>query len=115
MQKEPIYKIIKSETPEKKDYREVKPMDVARFEYGDYDNWVNAIILDIKIQETNYGGPKPVKEAVIQFMDTYGRQQTCYENVYNDKVTLDIIGRAIKNKKQKTKVQPKENEEGLAF
>ena len=37
MKNEPIYKIIETQ-PQTKDYKEVKPLDVARFEYGDYDN-----------------------------------------------------------------------------
>lgn len=112
--REPVYKII--EQPKRTvNYTEVKPYDVARFEYGDYDNWVNAIILDIKIQETNYGGPKPVTEAVIRFTTVYGQEETCYSNVYNGKVDFDIVGKAIKLKKDKIKSTIKEDENAMTM
>ena len=114
MNKEPVYKIIAKE-PKKKDYRDVKPMDVARIEYGDENNWVNAIILGIKVQETDYGGPKPVKEAVIRFTTTYGYEETCYSNIYNDKLDFDIIGKAVKLKKTKTNTSAMEEENAMTM
>lgn len=114
MEREPVYKII-PQNPEKKDYTKVKPMDVARFEYGDFDNWVNAIILDIKVQETDYGGPKPVKEAVIRFATTYGSEETCYSNIYNDKLDFDIVGKAVKLKKDKIRTSASQDENAMTM
>ena len=113
MNKEEVYKVIEKE-PKTVSYKDVKPLDVARFEYGDFDNWVNAIILDIKIQETDYGGPKPVTEAVIHFTNRFGDEDTCYSNVYNGKLDFDIVGKAIKLKKQKTRATAKAKEDDHA-
>lgn len=111
---EPIYKIVQQE-PRTVDYRKVKPLDVARFEYGDYDNWVNAIILDIKIEEKNYGGQRTVKNAVIHFTTTYGQEDTCYSSMYNGKLDFDIVGKAIKLKKDKIRTTINEDENAMVM
>ena len=110
MEREQVYKVIEK-APKTVSYKDVKPLDIARFEYGDFDNWVNAIILDIKIQETDYGGPKPVTEAVIRFANKWGDEDTCYSNVYNGKLDFEIVGRAVKLKHKKTQTTAKEEGE----
>ena len=100
--KENAYKVTKFETPIKKSYKEVEKYDIARFEYGDYDNWVDAIILDINIKEESFGGSKPVKVAEIHFAYTFGDyEETCYSNVYDDKLDFDIVGKAERIIKEK--------------
>lgn len=87
------YEINKFETPEKKSYKNLEKYDVLRFEFGDFDNWVTAIVLDSRIEEVQYGSEK-VKHLVIDFETVSGNKQTCYETVYDETYELDIVGKA---------------------
>lgn len=79
--------IEKYQTPQKKDYMDIQKYEVARFEYGDYDNWADAIILDIKPIRNN-----TVLEIV--FTTTYGRVDTAYGFLTNGHSYFNIIGKA---------------------
>ena len=86
------YKIEKFEKPITKPYEEVKKYDVARFEYGDYDNWVNAIILNITKEKEN--------TLKIECVTEYGRVFECYGFIYFGKHNFDIIGTATELTKE---------------
>lgn len=95
-----VYKINKFEQPQKKDYKDVQKYDVARFEYGDFDNWVDAIILDIKRDETDFNGnPRTSTVLAIHFAYEWGMEETCY----SFDTDLDIIGTAEKLEEEQTK------------
>lgn len=81
------YKIERFNKPVIKPYQNVKKYDVALFEYGDYDNWVEAIILNITPQ--NEG-----KTLKIDFATTDGRVTECYEFTYGGRANFNIIGTA---------------------
>lgn len=86
------YKIERFEKPIKKEYQDVKKYDVARFEYGDYDNWVDAIILNIT--------PENERILKIEFAMIDGRVMDAYEFVHNNKSVFEIIGTATEIKKE---------------
>ena len=102
MRKE-VYKIEKYDAPIKKSYKDIEKYEVARFEYGDFDNWINAIILDVKLVEVDYGGGRLSTRADIHFLNTFGDEDTCYSSVYNGDIDFDIIGKAVKLENEKTK------------
>ena len=102
MSREEIYKINKFEKPEKRSYQDIKKFDVVRTEYGDFDNWITVIILDLIVKEVNYGGEKPVKEVEVHFADTCGMEGTFYSPVYNN-LTFDVVGKAVELKKEQSK------------
>ena len=86
-----IYKINKYEEPKQKSYKDVKKYEVARFEYGDYDNWVNAIILDLKIENERC--------CKITFCTIIGMTEVCYSFLDSNKDCIfEIIGTAEKIK-----------------
>ena len=88
-----VYKIEKFESPVVKSYKDVEKYDVARFEYGDYDNWVDAIILDIKVKLNENKVPI---EAEIHFAYSFGPEETCYSFASGGDIQFDIIGKAKK-------------------
>lgn len=81
------YQIDKYGKPIKKAYHDVKKYDVARFEYGDYDNWVNAIILKLTPEKNN-------KVLKIEFVTASGQAMVAYGFIDNGKHDFDIIGTA---------------------
>ena len=81
------YKIEKFEKPISKSYKDVKKYEVARFEYGDYDNWCNAIILNLTPKDNN-------KLLEIEFALSDGRVMTAYSFMSKGDSSLDIIGTA---------------------
>lgn len=82
------YEIQRFEKPITKHYTQVKKYDVARFAYGDEDNVVNAIILDIKIESTENNNP--ILEIHFAYRD--GEECTCYSSI-ND-YNFEIVGKA---------------------
>ena len=82
------YIIEKFEKSQKKSYKDVKMFDVARFEYGDYDNWVNAIMLELKPIKNN-------KILEIKFCTAHGQEFIAYDFIDNNEAYFTIIGKAI--------------------
>ena len=87
------YKIEKNETTQRKLYQDVKKFDVARFEYGDYDNWANAIILELNVVKNG-------KVLEIKWCTVNGTEYVAYDFINNGKAYLDIIGVATENIKK---------------
>ena len=87
------YKIKEYKRPIIKNFKDVKQYDVARFEYGDDDNWVNAVIINVEKKDM-YGHPC----LEITFATKYNaKEEKCYQNLYSEKdETLEIVGRAQK-------------------
>ena len=106
---EPKYVIKEYKKPITKAYADVKENDVLKFEYGDFDNWVTAIVKNIIIEEKDYGGG-PVKSVRIEFEYQSGTPEVAYES-YKENGTMDVIGRAKPIKKQKVV----EEEDALAM
>jgi hypothetical protein len=93
------YEIERFEKTIQKHYKDVQKYDVARFEYGDYDNWVTAIIIEVKHEPMDFGGGKhPV--GIITFQTVWGEQITCYDNSREEHFYLDIVGKAVELKKE---------------
>ena len=86
------YKIEKFEKTISKSYKDVKKYEVARFEYGDYDNWCNAIILKLTPKDNN-------KILEIEFALSDGRVMMAYSFMNKGDSILDIIGTAKELKK----------------
>ena len=95
-----IYKIVKFDKPVRKSYKDVEKYDVARFEYGDYDNWVDGIILDIKVR---YDENNNANLAEVHFTYTFGMDDTCFTEIRNDIIDFDFIGKAEKLENDKEK------------
>ena len=95
-----VYKIIKLDKPVVKSYKDVEKYDVARFEYGDFDNWVDAIILDINVKLNENKVPV---EAEIHFAYSFGPEETCYSFASGGDIKFDIIGKAEKLENDKSK------------
>lgn len=89
------YIIEKSEKIIKKPYQEVKKYDVVRFEYGDYNNWAEAIIINIT--------PIENKMVKIEFEIEDGRFFVGYNFMTNGKCYFDIIGVAHEIKKEQSR------------
>ena len=87
------YEIKKFKEPITKAYQEVKKYEVARFEFGDYDNWVNAIILNLTPERNN-------TVLKIEFTTSCGKEDVAYGFIYNGKHDFDIIGVAKEIKKE---------------
>lgn len=87
------FKIIKTE-PKTLHYTNVKKYDVALFEYGDYDNWVCAIILDIELVKM-YN----TEHLKIHFCYKSGQEDVCYAS--SNDFMLEIIGHAVENENSK--------------
>ena len=88
------YTIKKFLKPITKPFQDVKKFDVASFEYGDYDNWVEAIILNLTVE----------KDGTWLRMDcstANGQTYIAYSHIYNGKCNLDIIGVAKEAEKIK--------------
>ena len=96
------YEIVKSGKTERKSIKDIQKYEVARFEYGDYDNWVNAIILDIKLEDASEYAVG-LKRVVIHFASVDGSETTCYDSTRSDDYYLDIIGYATENIKMDVK------------
>ncbi|MBO5884891.1 MAG: hypothetical protein J6Q51_03750 [Clostridia bacterium] len=96
------FEIIKSGKIERKSFKDIQKYEVATFEYGDYDNWVNAILLDVKLEDMEQYG-KGLKRVVIRFACTDGREITCYDSTRTDDYYLDIIGYAVENMQMNVK------------
>ena len=86
------YKIEKFEKPITKPYEEVKKYEDARLEYGDYDNWVTVVILNITKEKEN--------TLKIECSSIDGRVFECYGFIYFGKHNFDIIGNATEIKKE---------------
>ena len=93
------YKIEKFDSSMMKSYKNLEKYDVARFEYGDYDNWVNAIVLDVKLETKNYSSnpekPNIVTHVVLDFASQDGRVQTCYSYLTNNDCIFEVVGKAM--------------------
>lgn len=61
------YQIERFDKPIIKSYKDVKKYDIALMEYGDYDNWIPAVILEVTPYKDN-------KELKITFETLYGDQ-----------------------------------------
>ena len=83
------YELIKSQ-PKEVLFKDIKKYDVARFEYGDYDNWVTAVILDINMNH-RFSNPK-FPSAEITFETLWGEKIVCYSS--SSETGLTIIGTA---------------------
>lgn len=92
------YKIEKFESPIMKSYKNLDKFDVARFEFGDYDNWVNAIVLNVRLETKNYSAnpekPNYVSHIVLDFATQDGREETCYSSLTNNDCIFEVIGKA---------------------
>ena len=93
------FEIIKYDKPIKKYYKDVEKYDVALFEYGDYDNWVNAIIKEVKHEDKTFG-TTTVATGIITFLTVFGEEITCYDNSREEHFYLDIVGKAVELKKE---------------
>ncbi len=85
------YDIIKYNKKISKDYTSVTPLEVARFEYGDYDCWVDAIIIKVYLEKSKHSNDI---NGVIVFEDITGKRNIAYTSTYNGTFKLDIIGYA---------------------
>lgn len=86
------FNIIKSE-PVEKHYKDIKKYDVTRFEYGDFDNWVTAILLDVKLEKSPYN-PNDYRVS-IHFCYQNGEEETCYDMSRTKDYKMEIIGHAV--------------------
>ena len=94
------YEIKELKRPVKKNIADVKKYDVTRFEFGDDGNWVNAIILDVKVETRNYGPNNDREVMIITFDTAYGYGDQAFSDVPKDG-KIEIMGKAkplIKNK-----------------
>ena len=87
------YKFEKFDKPITKAYQDVKKYDVALFEYGDYDNWAQAIILNLTPERDN-------KVLKIEFATFDGRTFEAYGFIDYGKHDFEIIGVAKEIKKE---------------
>ena len=81
------YTIEKYKEPIVKSYKDVKKYEVARFEYGDYDNWCHAIILSLTPEDNN-------RTLKIEFATRDGRVMNAYSFMRNGDDYLEIVGEA---------------------
>ena len=92
------YKIEKLDNSIMKSYKNLEKFDVARLEFGDYDNWVNAIVLDARLETKNYSSnpekPNIVSHVALDFAYQDGRTETCYSSLTNNDCIFEIIGKA---------------------
>ena len=95
------YEIKNLKNPVKKNISDVKKYDVTRFEFGDYDNWVNAVILDVKVETRNYGPNNDREVMIITFDTAYGYQDQAFSDVPKDG-KIEIVGKATPLTKTKT-------------
>ncbi len=89
------FKIEKFEKSIIKPYQEVKKYEVALFEYGDYDNWCHAIILNLTPQNNN-------KVLKINFAMSDGRVFDAYQFTNNGQAYLKIVGVAKELNKEES-------------
>lgn len=87
------YNIILSGTTKKVNYTELKKYDVVNIEYGDFDCFVKAIVLDITI-EPSKGNPE--RDTIkLHFATQSGRENDAFDMIYTKgKYLFDLIGKA---------------------
>ena len=98
-----VYKLNKFDKPVKTFVDDVKKYDVAKIEYVDFDNFIDIVILDIKIEQFANNRSRCLR---IEFETPYGDKDVCYSYIYSkDDYYLDIIGRAEKIQDNKNDLQ----------
>ena len=88
------FEIIKNENSVYKNYKEIKKFEVVNMEFGDFDNFINAIILNISIEkEEKYPNNRIRSLYKIDFCYANGMFETAYESSFTP-LELKVIGYA---------------------
>lgn len=78
--------MIRYEKPIVKTAAEMKPGDIFRVEYGDYENWCEFVFESCDVY---------TKECTVTFFHRIGKDKTekGYEFKYINKMTYEVVGR----------------------